>query len=120
MLPARHFVPAADGSLREVPESTLPGRVRDRVQNWIVAETVSRIPSAAPVDKLRRNGPREFTARRFAGKEGDFKRWFTPDGVERTETTWVHPPVLEEGARLTGQTVPIHFGLDEAGAKRRI
>ena len=108
VLPARHFVPAADGSLREVAEETLPGRVREKVRNWIVAETVSRIPSRTPVESLRAQ-PRQFTARTFTGTEGDFKRYVTADGVEHTETTWVHPPVLEEGARLTGQTVPIVF-----------
>lgn len=108
VLPARHFVPAADGSLREVAEETLPGRVREKVRNWIVAETVSRIPSSTAVESLR-GRPRQFTARSFVGTEGDFKRYVTADGVEHTETTWVHPPVLEEGARLTGQTVPIHF-----------
>ena len=108
VLPARHFVPAADGSLREIAEETLPGRVREKVRNWIVAETVSRIPSNTAVGSLR-GQPRQFTARSFVDREGDFKRHVTADGVEHTETTWVHPPVLEEGARLTGQTVPIHF-----------
>ena len=108
VLPARHFMPAADGSLREVAEETLPGRVREKVRNWIVAETASRIPSNTPVESLRAR-PRQFTARTFVGTEGDFKRHVTADGVEHTETTWVHPPVLEEGARLTGQTVPIVF-----------
>ena len=114
VLPARHFMPAADGSLREVAEETLPGRVREKVRNWIVAETVSRIPSSTAVESIR-GQPRQFTARSFVGTEGDFKRYVTADGVEHTETTWVHPPVLEEGARLTGQTVPIHFE-DGAGA----
>lgn len=38
----------------------------------------------------------------------------TPDGYEKTEETWVHPPELEQGARLTGQSWPMVFGDDNA------
>lgn len=49
------------------------------------------------------------------GDEGDTKRYVGPDGVERTEQWWVHPPTIEDGARLTGQTVPMHFYWTEDG-----
>lgn len=110
VLPARHFVPSHDGTLVEVAESALPGRTVDSVHNWIVAETVSEIPSNAELH----NQPRRFTARKFEGTEGDYREWTTDDGVKHSETTWVHPPVIEDGAMLAGQTVPIHFGLHEA------
>ena len=56
------------------------------------------------------DGPRRFTARPFRGQEGDYKEYVGKDGIPRTETTWVHPPVLETGAWATGQTAPFHFG----------
>lgn len=106
VLPARHFVPTEDGSgLVEVPGPDLPGRSK----NWIVAETLSKIPTGARLT----GGPREFTAREFRGTEGDEKLEMVEDesGNEfpRKTTTWVHPPELEQGGRVTGQTVPIHI-----------
>lgn len=94
----------------EVDERDLPGRALEgarRARNWVIAETVSKIPSDEPA----RTGPRQFTARKFGGTEGDFKRYVTPEGYERTETTWVHPPTTNDLARLTGQTYPMHFGV---------
>lgn len=110
VLPARHFVPSRDGTLVEVPESALPGRAIDSVHNWVIAETVSKIPSTAPPPSQ----PRQFTARKFEGTDGDYREWVTDDNVKHSETTWVHPPVADDSAMLAGQTVPIHFGLPEA------
>ncbi|KAJ9667532.1 hypothetical protein H2201_002401 [Coniosporium apollinis] len=111
VLPTRHFLPVEGGGLVEVDERDLPGRVLEgarRARNWVIAETVSKIPSDEPV----RTVPRQFTARKFEGTEGDFKRYITPEGYERTETTWVHPPTTNDLARLTGQTYPMHFGIE--------
>ena len=102
MLPPRHFLPVEGGGLVEISAQEVPGRGR----NWVIAETASKIPSdqAAP--------PRttQFTARKFPDREGDAVKYMSPDGYEKTEQTWVHPPNLEEGARLTGQSWPMVIG----------
>ncbi|KAL9104149.1 MAG: hypothetical protein Q9163_000896 [Psora crenata] len=104
VLPPRHFLPVEGGGLVEVGAHEVPGRGN----NWVIAETVSNIPSdqAAPV------GARRFSARKFPGQEGDAKGYMDPEGYERTEQTWVHPPELETGARNTGQSWPMVFGDD--------
>ena len=99
VLPPRHFLPVEGGGLVEVTADEVPGR-RD---NWVIAETASKIPSSDPAPKERRR----FTAREFPGNEGDSKSYIAPEGIERTEETWVHPPILETGARATGQTYPL-------------
>lgn len=101
VLPARHFLPVEGGGLVEISAEDVPGRRN----NWVIAETASKIPSdeAAPAKITR------FSAREFPGTEGDAKRYITPQGLERTEETWVHPPELETGGMLTGQTWPMHF-----------
>ena len=101
MLPPRHFLPVEGGGLVEVSASEVPGRG----QNWVIAETASKIPS----DQAAPQGRRTFTAREFPGEEGDFKRYVTPEGIERTEQTWVHQPELEIGAQVTGQSWPMVF-----------
>lgn len=104
VLPPRHFLPVEGGGLVEVSAAEVPGRG----QNWVIAETASKIPSDQPAPQGRRG----FTARRFLGKEGDSVKDMTREGHERTEETWVHPPELEQGARLTGQSWPMVFGDD--------
>lgn len=107
MLPARHFLPVEGGGLVEISPSEVPGRA----QNWVIAETASRIPSNEPAPKAATR----FSAREFLGNEGDSKRYTTAEGVEKTEETWVHPPGLETGGRDTGQTWPVIFGNDKRG-----
>ena len=106
VLPPRHFLPVEGGGLVEVSASEVPGRG----QNWVIAETASKIASDQAVPRE----PRKFTARTFAGTEGDSVRYMTAEGYEKTEETWVHPPELEEGARLTGQSWPMVFGEETA------
>ena len=105
VLPARHFLPVEGGGLVEVNAEDVPGRGK----NWVIAETASKIPSdeAAPRTRDR------FTAREFPGEEGDTKTYITPEGIQRTEETWVHPPELEKGGYATGQTWPMEFGKPE-------
>lgn len=107
VLPARHFIPTTDGSaLMEVPETHMPGRSGNN-QHWVVAETVSKLAS---MDTTKASfEPRRFTALEFPGTEGDDKSYMTSGGIQRTERAWVHPPKLEEGGMLSGQTVPFHF-----------
>ncbi|KAF2084456.1 hypothetical protein K490DRAFT_68764 [Saccharata proteae CBS 121410] len=106
VLPARHFLPdpRSPTGLTEVPESAVPGRSA-ALQNWVVAETVSRLPKQGPLP----TAPRAFTARRWEGADGDERTYVTEGGWKRTETTWIHPPRLETGARESGQSEPFYF-----------
>ena len=106
VLPPRHFLPVEGGGLVEVSADEVPGRGK----NWVIAETASKIPSAGPLP----NEPRKFTARKFVGTEGDDKTFTMPEGYERTEQTWVHPPELETFGEASGQTWPMEFGQDPA------
>lgn len=111
VLPPRHFLPVEGGGLVEIGAQEVPGRG----SNWVIAETASKIPSdqAAP--------PRttQFTARKFPGREGDTEKYITSEGYEKSHQTWVHPPELEEGARLTGQSWPMVVGEDAAEKDER-
>lgn len=80
--------------------------ISHRGNNWVIAETASKIPS----DQAAPAGARQFTAREFRGREGDAVRYTAPEGHEVTEQTWVHPPELETGARDTGQSWPLELG----------
>ena len=104
VLPARHFLPVEGGGLVEISADEVPGRKN----NWVLAETVSEIASDQAAPQSRAN----FTARAFPGREGDEARYVDPEGHEKTEQTWVHPPELETGARDTGQSWPMVFGGD--------
>ncbi|KAK4938013.1 hypothetical protein LTR66_015137, partial [Elasticomyces elasticus] len=103
VLPARHFVPTNDGYV-EISADEVPGRTRDKV-DWVIAEMVSkRLPSSSqPI------GPRRFTARTWLGNEGDDKAYIAPEGHPVTETTWVHPPQMEDLGRASGQTLPFYL-----------
>ena len=86
----------------EISGQDVPGRGN----NWVIAETASKIASDQPAPKTLK----QFSAREFKGSEGDAVRYTAPEGHERIEQTWVHPPELETGARETGQTWPMEFG----------
>lgn len=105
VLPPRHFLPVEGGGLVEIGANEVPGRGH----NWVIAETASKIPS----DREEPLVARQFTAREFPNGEGDSAKYVTPEGYEKTEQTWVHPPEMETGARDTGQSWPMVFG-DEA------
>lgn len=106
VLPTRHFVPDGKGGLTEISEHEIPGQTGPYRPKWVIAETVS---SGEVVHE-----PRQFTARQFHGSEGDYKEYISPEGIPTTETTWVHPPVLEEYSELTGQSVPFYFGCEDS------
>jgi hypothetical protein len=110
VLPPRHFLPVEGGGLVEIGADEVPGRGN----NWVIAETASKIPSDQPAPK----GVSRFTARQFPGTEGDAVQYMDREGVEYTETTWVHPPALETGGRDTGQTWPMVFGKDSSSEGR--
>ena len=107
MLPPRHFLPVEGGGLVEISAQEVPGRGKD----WVIAETASKIPS----DQAAPPATTQFTARNFPGREGDTVHGMTPEGYEKSERTWVHPPTLEEGARLTGQSWPMVIGEESPG-----
>lgn len=104
VLPSRHFVPV-EGGYMEISEDEVPGQAGPNAQ-WVIAETASKM--------LPKNGQqlqaRQFTARRFENGEGDYREYMAPEGFKRTEQSWVHPPTVEDGGRITGQTYPFHFG----------
>ncbi|KAL2039811.1 hypothetical protein N7G274_007211 [Stereocaulon virgatum] len=106
VLPPRHFLPVEGGGLVEISASEVPGRGN----NWVIAETASKIPS----DQAAPRAARQFTAREFSGREGDSLKYTAPEGHVITEQTWVHPPELETGARDTGQSWPMVFGDDSS------
>ncbi|MCJ1437149.1 hypothetical protein MMC27_006534 [Xylographa pallens] len=112
VLPPRHFLPVEGGGLVEVSADEVPGRGK----NWVIAETASKIPSAGPLP----NEPRKFTAREFIDTEGDNKSYTMPEGYERTEQTWVHPPELETLGQASGQTWPMEFGQDPSARSPEI
>ena len=111
VLPPRHFLPVEGGGLVEIGADEVPGRGN----NWVIAETASKLASneSAPT------GRRPFTAREFPGKEGDEVKFTADEGHEITHTTWVHPPELETGGRDSGQTWPMVFG-DESSSDGRV
>lgn len=100
--PARHFIPV-EGGYAEIAEEELPGRTGENAK-WAIAEFVSK--------SMSKGGrvPRQFTARKFEGSEGEYKERKMPEGHTRTEQCWVHPPTLEDGGMRSGQTYPFHFG----------
>lgn len=106
VLPPRHFLPVEGGGLVEIGADEVPGRGN----NWVIAETASKIPSDQPAPTRRRG----FTARQFAGKEGDYVEFTGDEGQAVSHTTWVHPPELETGGRDSGQTWPMVFGDDSS------
>ncbi|KAL8812426.1 MAG: hypothetical protein Q9223_000341 [Gallowayella weberi] len=111
VLPPRHFLPVEGGGLVEISSKEVPGRGN----NWVIAETASKIPSDQPAFK----SARPFSARQFIGTEGDAVSYKMPGGYERTEQTWVHPPELETGGRDTGQTWPMEFGNEKPAKSPR-
>lgn len=107
VLPTRHFVlHPTTGEKIEISEDQVPGRTRANV-NWVIAETVTKM---TPPEGNLKEALRRFSAREFGPEEGETRHWIEKDGVRKSERTWVHPPELDHGAHLSGQSVPFHFG----------
>jgi len=109
VLPARHFVPVDEGYV-EIAEEELPGRTRDKV-NWAIAEMVSK---RTPAESREAAIARHFTARKFAGSEGDDKEYIGPEGHPVQEKWWVYPPTVADDSYRAGQSYPFHFGSADA------
>ncbi|KAL1304067.1 hypothetical protein AAFC00_000502 [Neodothiora populina] len=105
VLPARHFVPDGKGGKIEITEDEIPGRTGPYHRTWAIVENVSK------TEPIR--GPIRFSARKFHGDEGQYKEYMSAAGVPTTETTWIHPPVLEQYSEFTGQTEPFYFGSED-------
>ncbi|KAJ4296721.1 hypothetical protein N0V90_006769 [Kalmusia sp. IMI 367209] len=99
ILPARHFVYNSNNELVEVPASQLPKRTGTS-QRWCIVRGDEETPAA----HLVRSPPQAREPRIIADK-----RYITPDGFERRETTWLHPPELEDMSNYNGPIVPIEF-----------
>ncbi|TLD34869.1 alcohol dehydrogenase [Venturia nashicola] len=112
VLPAKHFVRDPNtGALTEIPAPN-PARAGGHPQ-WKLLTTDSDSgwqPAA----------PRAFTARTFGKDEGMEKEYVGQDGVPRTETTWIHPPTIQERGYQTGQTEALFMDeLNDAKSKRK-
>ncbi|KAK3319610.1 hypothetical protein B0T19DRAFT_445414 [Cercophora scortea] len=82
--PTRHLVPDGKGRLVEVAEKDLPDCTGTN-QEWYIAKRIAHGDQSASRD------PPELAR---AKNEGE-KKFTTAEGIERTETTVVHPPTLE-------------------------
>ncbi|KAF2120913.1 hypothetical protein BDV96DRAFT_641562 [Lophiotrema nucula] len=103
VLPARHFVSTPDGNgLMEVPDTKFPG--------W-----AERNPAWAPstIEELHEPEISHMPAKLTEPKIIDDKKYMTPEGYERRETTWLHPATLEDLSDYNGAVLPIHFVQDQ-------
>jgi hypothetical protein len=129
VLPARHFRRSpSTGDLKEIPAP----KASHKQQNWQVVETSPGRSSLQPMgsppystqalqgndekDELSEEDgvTRADTPRSLTIQQGAHKEYVGEDGIPRTETTWIHPPTIEEGAQRTGQTKPLDIYMDDA------
>jgi hypothetical protein len=111
ILPPRHFVPnPTSEGLIEVPEHELPEEYRHGGWRWYIAEKEKHRHAAAKMDATSK--PRVHVTKPTIISE---KSYMTPEGFERKETVWRHPPTLEDLSDYTGPVKPIIFnwGWDE-------
>lgn len=101
ILPARHFMKDANGDMREVSAATVP-RLKSSDRTWQIVQNVGK-KEEIPLT------PRTFTASTLDGFAQDYEERVDADGVKRSHTTWIHPPVLQDGGRQTGQTRAFHI-----------
>ncbi|MBE7180028.1 MAG: hypothetical protein INR71_02275 [Terriglobus roseus] len=115
VLAPRHLAPGPNGALVELPADRLPGwgsKEYQRAEQRAVAEALikagERLAARLGEDEFV-DVPRGFTAKEFARGEGESMAWVGEDGVERTETTWIHHPVLEKLDPHAGPSVSVVF-----------
>lgn len=111
VLPPRHFIPVEGGGLTEITEDQIPGGPSGPDLQVAIANAIaSMMPRVQhPV------GPRQFTARKFEGTDGDYKEYIGSDGIKRTEQWWVHPPTLEKESTFAGEARQFHFHSEQDG-----
>ena len=100
ILPARHWVHDANGELVEVPADKLP-ECTGANQRW----SVIRGDREKKHDKHVVTSPPPPRVPRIISD----KRYITPEGYERRETTILHPPELEDMSNYDGPVLPIEF-----------
>ncbi|KAK4495550.1 hypothetical protein PRZ48_013882, partial [Zasmidium cellare] len=101
VLPARHFAPHRSGEgLVEIPAPKSSQGIQERVRNAFLSHGEEKRASA------RKN----IEPGRFEQGERHAE-WTTPDGVQRSESVWIHDPQLATTARDAGETVPLHLDL---------
>ncbi|KAF2753017.1 hypothetical protein EJ05DRAFT_230312 [Pseudovirgaria hyperparasitica] len=96
VLPTKHFVHNLDGTLREISEAEIPGRVG----NWHVAAG----PAPAPVDHSSTASKSAVPLRSsslaatqsIAPVQVSYVEETSADGVLRSVTTWKHPPQYDQ------------------------
>lgn len=99
ILPARHWIHNAKGELVEVPAEKLP-ECTGANQRWSVVRGDREKSNTYVV----RSPHRALQPRIISDK-----KYVTPEGFERRETTWLHPPELEDMSNYDGPVVPIEF-----------
>ncbi|KAK3717480.1 hypothetical protein LTR37_005870 [Vermiconidia calcicola] len=103
VLPPRHFA-YVNGALEEIHPRDKRGRAGKHAQR-VLQKAFTNI-------SLRDDhtyAPRQFSARKFEGGDGDYKESVTSDGVVQSEQTWIHPPRLETGGMISEDTPAMHF-----------
>lgn len=99
VLPPRHFVPHSSGKgYVEIPPPEGSAQIQARVQEAFEAAAAER-----------RARERE-SIRPIMVEKNQRREWVSEDGVQHSETLWVHAPQLATAARDAGETVPIHIG----------
>jgi hypothetical protein len=111
VLPPRHFIPVEGGGLTEITEDQIPGGPMSQDVQQVIANAISTLMPKAQHSVV----PRQFTARKFEGTEGDYKEWIGEDGIKRTEQWWVHPPTLEKESTFQGEARPFYFHTEHDG-----
>ncbi|KAI0120705.1 hypothetical protein BJ170DRAFT_646460 [Xylariales sp. AK1849] len=102
VLPTRHFMLDSDGGFIEVSQDDLP-TCTGANERWYIGE---RPLDASPSEQ---RDPPELAFAKNAGEQ----KYLTSDGLERTDTTIVHTPTLEDISTVNGPVLPVHF--DEYG-----
>ncbi|KAK3703222.1 hypothetical protein LTR37_014562 [Vermiconidia calcicola] len=103
VVPPRHFA-YVNGTIEEIHPADKGGRAGKHAQR-VLQKAFTNI-------SLRDDhtyAPRQFSARKFEGGEGDYKESVSSDGVVQSEQTWVHPPRLETGGMISEETPAMHF-----------
>lgn len=116
VLPAKHYVQTQNGSLQEVTNQRTSPWLNKHIENGIAEGVKRALPKMDDFD-----GSRMFSARSFAGEEGDYKESTNHAGLVRSERWWIHAPTLEVDGVKSGQTRAFHLSSsnpDDDGLRR--
>jgi hypothetical protein len=97
VLPPRHWIPNPDGEgLIEIDADELPSRT-GKNRRWKIIREDVQIP--AEMRPTIRTEPEII----------EHPTTITPEGIERKETTIIHPPTLQDMTEYDGLVQPVHF-----------